>query len=351
MTNLPHEKDSETGIYMSNPVIFADVFNYLIYNGRQVIAAENLRELDRSEFLRPEKEDGETLRNMRDVVKELTVMSDGNLIYAVLGIENQASIDPLIAWRILRYNVERYDKQVRDIKKRNKDEGKFTLTGFTDSDRLRPVVTIVIYWGTEQWNAARTFAEIIDAPPELMAYVPQFKLPIIEPLKMKEKDFDKLASELKTVFRYIKSSTDKKKLRKLMNSDDNLQNMSEDAAYLLRAVTNTKFPIPKNGEGTVNMCKAIEDMLKDSREEGIEQGRKEMRSAIDEMLADSREEGIEQGEKKGRKEGLAAGKDSALLMSIKNLAANMKTSVENAMNLLGIPDADRGRYAAMLAEG
>ena len=47
-------------------------------------------------------------------------------------------------------------------------------------------------------------------------------------------------------------------------------------------------------KGKVNMCKAIDDMLADAREEG----RKETMNGLQEMIADAREE----GESKGRNE-------------------------------------------------
>ena len=48
--------------------------------------------------------------------------------------------------------------------------------------------------------------------------------------------------------------------------------METDAVRVIRAVTNTPVEIPEEKE-EVNMCKAIEDMMEDSRQEGARKGK------------------------------------------------------------------------------
>ena len=45
--------DTITKNYMSNNVVFADAFNYLMYDGNPVIRPEKLRELDTTEIAIP----------------------------------------------------------------------------------------------------------------------------------------------------------------------------------------------------------------------------------------------------------------------------------------------------------
>jgi predicted transposase YdaD len=47
----------------------------------------------------------------------------------------------------------------------------------------------------------------------------------------------------------------------------------------------------------------------------------------------------------GRREGMDIGLRTGNLASIKNLMKNLKLSLEQAMNTLEIPDADRAYYA------
>ena len=44
------KKDAITKDYMNDPCIFADVFNFFMYDGRQVILPEQLHSLDAAEI-------------------------------------------------------------------------------------------------------------------------------------------------------------------------------------------------------------------------------------------------------------------------------------------------------------
>lgn len=86
------KKDSVTKEYMRDPIVFADAFNKYLYHGRQVIKPECLKELDAAEIAVPYGSCDAAVpeQRYRDVLK--TVMTDGNMAYCILGIENQSDI-------------------------------------------------------------------------------------------------------------------------------------------------------------------------------------------------------------------------------------------------------------------
>ena len=45
--------DTLTKKYMSNPDIFADAFNYLLYDGKRVISSDTLQSVDTTEIVVP----------------------------------------------------------------------------------------------------------------------------------------------------------------------------------------------------------------------------------------------------------------------------------------------------------
>ena len=45
------DKDTESKRYFSDPARFADVFNFWVYDGEQIIKPKNLRELDTTEII------------------------------------------------------------------------------------------------------------------------------------------------------------------------------------------------------------------------------------------------------------------------------------------------------------
>ena len=87
--------DSITKNYMQQNTVFADVFNFLIYDGRPVIEAKKLRELDTTELavlygqdVAAGKKRSEAVQKYRDVLKSAVIMQDQMASYVILGIEN-----------------------------------------------------------------------------------------------------------------------------------------------------------------------------------------------------------------------------------------------------------------------
>ncbi len=56
----------------------------------------------------------------------------------------------------------------------------------------------------------------------------------------------------------------------------------------------------------------------------------------------------EEGRAEGREEGRAEGRAEERVLLIRNVMANLKTSADKAMDILGIPAAERSRYLTML---
>ncbi len=118
------KKDSVTKEYMRNPIVFADAFNKYLYHGRQVIQPENLRELDTAEIAVPYGSGGAGVpeQRSRDVLK--TVMTDGNMVYCILGIENQSDINYAIPVKNGLYDFMQLAHQVAATAKSHKREEK-----------------------------------------------------------------------------------------------------------------------------------------------------------------------------------------------------------------------------------
>ena len=113
--------DTVTKAYMRKNNIFADAFNYLIYEGKPVVDPEQLRELDTTEIALPfgsqEKENGQSndlVQKYRDILKFAVVMQEDEVAYILLGIENQTDIHYAMPVRNMIYDALQYGKQVAD---------------------------------------------------------------------------------------------------------------------------------------------------------------------------------------------------------------------------------------------
>ena len=77
--------------YMQNNVVFADAFNYFIYDGKQIIQPEKLHEMDPEEILALfDQGNQKAVEKARNLLKMTTMMSDGKAAYLILGIENES---------------------------------------------------------------------------------------------------------------------------------------------------------------------------------------------------------------------------------------------------------------------
>jgi hypothetical protein len=93
---------------------------------------------------------------------------------------------------------------------------------------------------------------------------------------MKKLNIGRRVGDIKEVFDFIKCSNDKNKLIELVESREYYRHMEEDAFETVVNYANAeelKIAKEKYGEGgKVNMCTAIQELMADSRNEGIERG-------------------------------------------------------------------------------
>ena len=141
---------------------------------------------------------------------------------------------------------------------------------------------------------------------------------------MTDKYFSKLHTELSQVLRYIKYSSDKKKLKEIVNKDDVYKNISRRTANMINIVTGSKLVIDNRKE-KVDMCKAIQEMREDARLEGENIGLIKGRNA---GLIEGRNEGLIEGRKEGLIEGRSEGARDANIETAKKVIALGKLSFD-----------------------
>ena len=267
--------DTVTKAYMRENTIFADAFNYLIYGGRRVIDPNSLKELDTTEIALPFGDDktDEAVQKYRDILKSAVIKEDKDAAYVLLGIENQTDIHYAMPVRNLIYDALQYGKQVSDVSAKHRKEsgnghnrGEY-LSGFYKEDRLMPVITLVVHFGADAWDGPLSLHEMMSVDkPEIMQMVPDYRIQLIDPARMKPEDLMKFETSLREVMGYIKYSKDKEGMKTYMAGNSRTM-LERTAAQVIKAITNTPIEIPEGLE-EVNVCEAIEEMMKDSKAEG-----------------------------------------------------------------------------------
>ena len=263
--------DVVTKMYIRENSVFADVVNYFIYGGKQVIAPETLTEMDPTELALLTDTKGRRqhkgVQKYRDVLKHAVIKNDKEAAYVIFGIENQKEVHYAMPVRNMVYDALQYARQVDAAAKRHREEQKKQssrefLSGFRKEDRLLPVITFVLFFNDEAWDGPRTIHEMLETKnKELLEYVQDYRIHLIEPVSLTKDDFKKFQTNLREVLEYIKCSNHPEQLKALIEGNPRMEHIDVKAAEVIRAVTKTPVRIEKGAEH-INMCRAIEEMMK-----------------------------------------------------------------------------------------
>ena len=269
--------DDITKEYVRRNDIFADLFNFFLYNGKKVIKPENLREMDITEIALPFGNGKDSsVQKLRDVLKILRVMEDDEAIYVLLGTELQAVIHYAMPPKNMLYDAIKYVDQINTIARAHKDKrdinGDAFLSGFEKTDKIIPIITLTVYFGSKKWDGPITLHEMFTTKNEtLLKFVPDYRINLISPEAMSDEDFEKFHTEFRKVMKFIKYSENKKALQDMLKEDKSFETVSRDTANVINAVTHSGLKIPEKEE-VVNMCKAIEDIRTEGYNEGRDKG-------------------------------------------------------------------------------
>ena len=292
--------DTITKDYVKDAGVFADIFNYYIYGGRQVILPEQLTERDSTKIALPYGADGAVVpvQKFRDVQKLYAAMSDGKMEYVLYGAENQAEIHYAMPVKNNLYDALEYAGQVEEAAKSHRKEmkrkkekgeafaeeggktpsvGEF-LSGFWVEDRLVPSITVTVFFGSEEWDGPLSLFEMMDvSDPEVLACMDNYHVRLIAPAQMADEEIMKFQSSLREVLLFIKYSENKDELsRMLENNQKRFGELERRAVDVIKAVTNAGIKY-KRSEEAVDVCKAIQDMQTEAEQRGKQIG--ELRKA------------------------------------------------------------------------
>ena len=329
--------DIECRKFMSDKAHFADVVNYYVFDGRQTVRPNALSPLDTAEVAAPYGNGARSpVQKYRDTVKLWSAMTDDRAVYVILGAENQTEVHYAMPVRSGLYDFLNYADQVSEAgksyrKKSQKENGstiKLTsreyLSGFRKDDKLIPVITLVVFFGNTEWDGPMTIHEMLNTQdPQILELVQDYKIHLVAPAGIPDDDFTKFRTDLGPVLQFIKYSDDKDKLAEATKSIDRFRRMDPESIGLINAVTGSNLKIEVNEEGKVDMCTAIDEMRKESRNEGRIEGHREGK-------IEGRREGKIEGHREGKIEGRREGKIEGSLETLVHLVQKGLISLYDA---------------------
>lgn len=153
------------------------------------------------------------------------------------------------------------------------------LGGITKEDRFKAVVTIVLYYGSEPWQGARTLYDLLDldsVPDKVKDLLNDYRIHILEVRRIQE--LDRYQTDLREVFGFIQKSGDKAAVKKFaFENAEKFQKLEEDAYDVISILTGSKELETmkekyREKAGKINMCEAIRGLIEEGKAIGLSLG-------------------------------------------------------------------------------
>ncbi len=287
------QKDTALGRYFEENARFADLVNVFLFEGAQAVSEQDIAEKSPAvTSILGRLRNRHSVQKYRDIVRRVAL----GMRFAVIGVEHQDLVHYAMPVRIMLEDAAGYDEQMRSIQRRHRRLGDLKgaeyVGRFSRLDRLNPVFTIVIYYGTDPWDAAKDLyglLDLADLPPAVLNRLNNFHMNLLELRTFQHSDA--FRTDLREVFGFIRRAGDKRALLDFTEERrERFEHMEEDAFDVIAALTgldrlaDIKERCMDEG-GKIDMCEGMRQLLEDSLNEGIVKG-----------MEQGMEKGIQEGE-------------------------------------------------------
>ncbi len=245
--------------YLADKERFADLFNVVIFEGKQVVCADDLTDMD-TKVWRVSQSGHDRVYDefVRDQLKQWKY---GTRLL-VLGLEPENEVHYALPVKLMNYESLQYNRNYKEIKKKHRERkdlsSKEYVSGFGKNDYLNPVLTIVLYHGKNKWDAPETLHEMMDfngMPEEIREkikmYCNDFRIHLLDVNKME--NIERYATDLREVFGFLIRQNDKNALKEYVGTNIergiNLRNhqivleMLGDHQSVEKIIKYTKLPL------------------------------------------------------------------------------------------------------------
>ena len=296
---------------------FADVFNGALFQGRAVMKAEELEEGD-SQLISLLEAVGSETRGVK-VIRDKVKYWKGSL-FAIAVLESQTHVDYSMVLRAMKAEALGYEKQRRRSFEEARRKGiKLSPTeyvsGMRKEARFMPIITLVLYLGTEgRWDGAESLYELLDMDEVMKPFVSNYRLNLYD--YHGQKDFSIFKTENRALFELLSCAGDKEKMKEMMKTyPEQYDHLDEDSVRAMLGIAGIRVNLEEirrkreDGKEVYNVCKAFDDYKEEGRLEGIQ-------------------EGMQKG----------------ITVSLRNLMDSLGMELEQAMDILKIKPEDRAVY-------
>lgn len=251
---------------------FADFFNAVLFAGREVIRPEDLTELDTdvSAVVKGKRGYVNTVSRARDLVRKFGYGTE----FVLLGLENQQKVNYAEPVCIMNYDAVGYWKECLMVSGERTDEKKrkndwAALFSMEKGSRIHPIITIVLYYGSEPWDGPKTLHEMfVPTEKEILGAVPDYRLNLVEirdseRLIFHNPDVEKVFSAIRKIY------------QKEIEAPE-LRGLGREAAEMVGTVVGSERIVNigrRKGMETMELCKPLREMQEEAKLTGRVQGK------------------------------------------------------------------------------
>ncbi|MCQ2522023.1 MAG: Rpn family recombination-promoting nuclease/putative transposase [Lachnospiraceae bacterium] len=279
------KKDASMKALLSKNEVFADACNQYFFHGEKVVKPESLKELDPTEIVLPfGKEEKEAVANQkyRDILKLCTIKTDAKYTYCIFGIESQSNVHYAMPVRNFLYDAMQLTKQVSEIVRKHKEQRKSKvktkeeissdeyLSGFYKTDKLIPVLTLVVYLGTDAWDGPTSLREMYaETDEEILPYLAEYKMNLLDLTHCEEEEISRFCNDLFHITTFVKHANNVKRLHESVVSNERFSHVSREAIDVVQNFTRYRFKM-KDGKEDEDVVDAIIEYRAEGKAEGIQ---------------------------------------------------------------------------------
>ena len=273
------EKDLAVMRFLEKPENFSDLFNGSLFQGKQVLKADMLGDLPGESMISFSDKEGKKVsaRRYRDIIRK----ASGRTTYAVFAVEGQEKTHYAMPVREMVYDALNYATQVKEISDRHRkdkdyrDSSEF-LSGLLREDRLAPVITICLYYGTGEWEGPRELYDLLEIPEEyedMKPFMTNYKVNLVQASNVAPDNF---RTDLRHVFSLLGMAADGAGMKRyIQERPEEFRHISYETFDCLRELLHVDKWWKTDGferKGEVDMCKALEEIAEMAKDEGKAEG-------------------------------------------------------------------------------
>ena len=260
--------------YWSNNERFADLFNQVFFKGNEIIKVANLSDADTDESgIHFDKQSIDSVSRYRDVIKQYGKDVD----FVLIGIESQKKVHYGMPVRTMLYDALGYTKQCKVIENQHREAKDLSLPAeflsrMKKEDRIKMVLTLVIYYGEEPWDGPESLSDMMNIPPGFEPFLNNHSIHLIqmgksEGFQFKNEDNNIFFTVINEFYR-----TGSIDINQFKEKYPNLMVYWETLVAIGAATNSTKLiEYAQEEKGVINMCTALDNLVKQGREEEREQ--------------------------------------------------------------------------------